>query len=1093
MKNNLDVLFSKIEQYKNKYYKNQLIKGILISLGLLLSAFLVFNFIEYFGRLNGIFRGVLFFSFLGILLYTLIFYIGKPLLYFLKIRKPLSNEDAAKDIGAFFPNISDRLLNTIQLASNSSQNDELLLASIQQKSESFKFIKFADAINFSENKKYLKYALPPIILIIFVSAIAPSFFKSSERIIKFRKDFAQEAPFRFKVLNDNLKAVKNEDYILDLELQGDALPEEVFLQYNGRRFKMEPNEEDKNYHFTFSKIQEPINFNFSAAGFNSDPFEIDLVNRPELLSFDMNVVYPAYLNKKAEKLENVGNVIVPEGTTIDWKFEVANTDSLNLLFDKSNLITIENSILKGYNYRKKFTNSSDYQILMSNSELKGKDDISYYINVVKDQYPKIQLEQIKDTINYNFIVLGGNISDDYGFSDFKFKYKKKRDETYTEVPVSFSRSQLSQTFFYQFDLFKLDLKQDDQIEYFLEVWDNDGVNGRKSSKTTALTFSLPNAQEFDKEVEKQVENTEKKMEDVLKKSKELQKDLDKLDKELKSKKKIDFQEKKQIQDLLKKREELKKELEELKKEVNKLEEKQNRFEKQSPELQEKMDQLQKLMNELMKNEEFFKELKEMMEEKTQDEKVMEQLEKMKDNDRNLDKDIDRTMKLFKNLQLQQKVEEVVKELEELAKKQEDLADKTEENKEEKIGEDLKKEQEKLSEEFEDKKEKLDDIEKLSKELRKELDTEKEKQEEASEQQEDAKEKMEENDKKAASKSQKKAAKAMKSMADAMSASMQSAEMEQLDLDLDALREILENLVKLSFDQERLMKDLRGLSKSDPRYIDLSQNQLKLVDDAKVIEDSLYSLATRVMQIEAFVTKEVTEMKNSMDKSMQYLRDRDVSNAGAKQQFSMTSMNNLALMLSDTFKQMQDMMAMSMPGSGKGGKQGSMPMPGIGEQQQNINKRIKGLGSSGKGGQQQSEELAKLANEQAKLRKQIQQMIEDMNGTEGGKKMGEKLSEIQKEMDKTENDLVNKRITPELIKRQQALETRLLEAEKAIKEQELDPTRKSKTAVQVNRTSPPALDEFFKAKQKQLEMIRTTPPSFTPFYKSETDKYFQRIK
>ena len=267
----------------------------------------------------------------------------------------------------------------------------------------------------------------------------------------------------------------------------------------------------------------------------------------------------------------------------------------------------------------------------------------------------------------------------------------------------------------------------------------------------------------------------------------------------------------------------------------------------------------------------------------------------------------------------------------------------------------------------------------------------------------------------------------------------------------------------------------------------------LVDDAKMIEDSLYSLSTRVMQMEAFVTKEVTKMNNSMDKSIQSLRDRDVNKASAMQQFSMTSMNNLALMLSDTFKQMQEMMASAMPGGGKGEKKGNMPMPGIGEQQKEINERMKGLGGSGKGGKEMSQELAKLANEQAKLRKRIQEMKEEMNGTEMGKKMGDQLSEIQKEMDKSENDLVNKRITPQLMKRQQMIETRLLEAEKAIKEQELDPKRKSKTAVEINRNSPPSLEEFFKAKQKQLELIRTTPPNFTPFYKSETDKYFQRIK
>jgi hypothetical protein len=333
---------------------------------------------------------------------------------------------------------------------------------------------------------------------------------------------------------------------------------------------------------------------------------------------------------------------------------------------------------------------------------------------------------------------------------------------------------------------------------------------------------------------------------------------------------------------------------------------------------------------------------------------------------------------------------------------------------------------------------------------------------------------------------------MRSMAESMKGQMQSGEMKQLDIDMDALRAILENLVKLSFDQEKVMKDIKGVSKSDPRFVELSQQQLKLTDDAKVIEDSLYSLAQRVMQIESFVTKEVTEMNNSMSQSITLLKDRNLPRASAMQQFSMTSMNNLALMLSDTFKQLQDMMAMSMPGSGKGGKQGSMPMPGLGEQQQNLNEKMKGLGKSGMNASELSKELAKMANEQAKIRKQLQKMQDGLNGTEGGKKIGGDLQKLQNEMDASENEIVNKRITPQLLRRQMDIQTRLLEAEKAIKEQELDPKRKSKTGFDTQRGTPPSLENFMKAKEKQIELIRTTPPNFTSFYKRETDNYFRRI-
>lgn len=1087
-------LIDQVSEYKNKYYKNLLIKGLLIGLGLVLGVFVVINFIEYYGRLGSTFRAILLVSFLAVSAYTLFFMILKPLFYLFKIQEPLSDTEAASQIGKFFPNIKDKLLNTIQLASGNADNTNALIeASIAQKTKELKLVKFADAINFKDNKKYLKYALPPMVAIIFISAIAPSFFKSTERIVYFQKKFAEPAPFQFQIVNKNLKAIKNEDFALKLSLTGNALPEEVFLVSNGRKYKM-ASPDLRNYEHVFSKIQEGTSFHFEAGGFGSDTYDISLISRPVINSFTVSLDYPGYLNKSSEEFENVGNVIVPEGTTVEWKFKTSDTDSLKMKFNDEKPFNVKKSIFTDFSVQKKMKASSNYQMLLQNKNAVNPEAMSYFINVIADKHPQINLEQIKDTTLYNYIGIGGTITDDYGISDFKFFYRvNSKSKTFSSTPIPFNKSSLSQTFFYQVNINSLGLEKSDDLEYYIQVTDNDGVNGHKSTKTTLMSFGMPTAKEFDQEVEKQIEKTEDKFEDIYQKSKQFKKALENLESELKKKKELDFQDKKEIEELTKKKDELLNDIKDLQKQLQDLQEKQNRFEQQSPELQQKMDMLQKMLNELINSEDnkMLEDLKKLMDQQNND-KTIDKLSDYKKNQRNLDKDIDRTMKLFKNLQLKQKVNEVVKDLEKLAEKQEQLADKTEkENNQEKTG-DLKKEQEKLNKEFEDKKEKLKDAEKISKELKKDLDIQKEKQDEISEDQKKAQKEMDQKDNKAASKSQKKASKSMRNMAGQLAEAMQDAEMKQLDIDMDDLRDILENLVKISLDQEKVMKNFKNISVSDPKFIALSQEQLKISDDAKVIEDSLYSLAKTVMQIEAFVTKEVTSMKNNIDESVSFIRERKLPQAASKQQFSMTSMNNLALMLSETFKQMQQMMAMSMPGSGKGGKNGNAPSEGMGEQQKELNKKIQGLGSQGMNGKQMSEELAKIANEQAKLRKQIKDIQDQMNGTELGKKIGDNLQDLQKKMDASENDLVNKRITPELMRRQKEIETRLLEAEKAIKEQELDPKRKSNTGVTFSRVSPPDLEKFKKEKEKQVELLRTTPPNFTPFYKKQTDNYFKKI-
>lgn len=183
------------------------------------------------------------------------------------------------------------------------------------------------------------------------------------------------------------------------------------------------------------------------------------------------------------------------------------------------------------------------------------------------------------------------------------------------------------------------------------------------------------------------------------------------------------------------------------------------------------------------------------------------------------------------------------------------------------------------------------------------------------------------------------------MAQQMEAEMQRSQTMQMQEDMDSLRDILENLHTLSFDQEQLMKDFKGVNLSDPRFVQLAQKQIKLQDDSKVIEDSLYALANRVLEIQSFITRELNNMKYYMDESARNIKDRKLPMVAPNQQFAMTSANNLALMLSDVFQRMQEALAMAMMMPGKGDKSESGNSPG--EMQQQLNQQMREMGRGAK--------------------------------------------------------------------------------------------------------------------------------------------------
>ena len=264
-------LIDKLKAYKRKYYQNKLIKGGLLALGILLTSYLLINSLEYTVRFGSVVRAVLLFGFIILGAWATYHWVLNPVVKLFSLNRQLSDEEAATQIGQYFPNVRDKLLNTLQLQQLSLEDNALIQASIVQKTNEVATVPFVDAINFNENRKYAKYLLFPAAIVLVVLLAAPQLFtESTPRLINFNKTYAPVAPFEFQILNDELKAFKNEDYNLQLGFTGNLAPNTVYLQTKDRRVKMVKNENGQ-FEFNFTKVQEGFDFQFEAAGFQSTP------------------------------------------------------------------------------------------------------------------------------------------------------------------------------------------------------------------------------------------------------------------------------------------------------------------------------------------------------------------------------------------------------------------------------------------------------------------------------------------------------------------------------------------------------------------------------------------------------------------------------------------------------------------------------------------------------------------------------------------------------------------------------------------------------------------------------------------------------
>ncbi|NNF01080.1 MAG: DUF4175 domain-containing protein, partial [Bacteroidia bacterium] len=758
---------------------------------------------------------------------------------------------------------------------------------------------------------------------------------------------------------------------------------------------------------------------------------------------------------------------------------------------------------------------NNYSFVSSNDFLKSKDSILYAIHVIPDLYPTISVEQQRDSFSTKQIFFKGVIKDDYGFKDLKFVYKyvnspdaiAKSSETFSEV-IKINKTANQEQFFYYWDLNQMNIDPGDYLEYYFEVWDNDGVNGSKSARSQSKLFKAPSLRELAQQSDKRNDDLKKDLEETIKKSKEIQEKIDDASKRLLNKKELNYDDRKRIEDLLKQHKEVEQVVKNMQNQNQQNQQMKQEYKKFSPEIAEKQSQLQELFEKLMSEEmkEKMAELEKLLSEMNKD-KVQKMLEDMKFDEKSLEEEMDRTLELFKQLEMEQKLNELTENLDELAKKQEELAQKSEDGKEN--SEDLKEKQDQLNKEFDDLKKDLDEIEKENDDLEfpaEISDTEKE-EESIGEEMQNSSEQLDKNKKSKASQSQKKAAQEMKQMAQKIQQGMQAGAQEQMSEDLEALRALLENLIKFSFDQEALMDDIKKVNINDPKYVVLSQTQRKLKDDAQVLKDSLYALSRRVFQIQSTVNREIASINQNIESSIGLLQDRKKEKARSEQQYVMTSVNNLALLLSEAMQQMQEDMAEGMPGSQQCSKPGGKPGSTAGQMkklQEQLNKQIEAMkkgmekgkgkekgekpGQGGKGGM--SEQLARMAAQQEAIRNEMQK-LNQLQNKDGKGSLGN-LDELAKKMEETETDLVNKRITQETLKRQEEILTRLLEAEKAERERELDNKRESAEPDQHAIKSPSNFEEYKKLKMREVELLKTIPPTLNPFYKNLVNYYFQSL-
>lgn len=1089
-----------LKKFYQRYYLIQFLLGMILSFIVLSLSWYLLSFSEYFSYFSIPLKKIMFIGYFGLAIGLIIWKVVLPLLKYFKWQNGLNEEEMAVIIGEFFKNkIDDKLLNTLQLINN--QVSPFALKAAEQKALTLKTYDFTQAIDKKTLIQWLKIAIVPLCLFIITFTIQPNLLSDgTKRILQFNSEFSPPNPYQYELDNQTLTVLMNEDLVMEVKFNGTLIPDALYWISNDKYYRFERNKQIFTYQL--NGVNKGFDFKLQMGSHFSPTYEVVVLQKPVLQEVVITVESPTYTSIPLKKYQNTSLIILPEGAKVSWDIIGKDLDVISIMqADKLIATTDKNQF--SYSF-KQIIESMNFQVIASQEKTAFEEAINYRFEVVKDAYPEITVEEFMDSTYLLQKYFSGLVKDDYGIS--KTLFVVEIGDSLIREQIQIQGINLGGRFNHFVD-FKQYEALAESVNYYFITWDNDGVNGAKFTKSIQSNFRFPSQMEKDRLLSKSNENLKKEMDEVLNLHHQQEQKIKAIKNRLKEKTDLDWQDQKSIRDYLKQQESLDQKLKELQQKRQDNKDKNNTLKKDlSDEFLAKQKQLDELFDRLMDDElkKMFEELEKLMDELNNKREVQDLLEQIELDTKSAEKELERTLELFKQFEVETMLQETIDELNEMVEKQEELMEQN--GKED--NEELSKQQEDLNNQFDQLKDKWEELMEKNKDLKrpKEIDELKEEQDKVADALKKSLENLQQKNEKKTKQEQQKAKNALEDMAKKMQQMQQDSQGNQQMEDVQTLRQILKNLLFVSTEQEALMLKTQGINRFDPKYVDLSQQQKKLGDDLRLIEDSLTALSLRQISIQGIVNREIKEINYNLSRAMENLQERNNHSAAIKQQFIMTSANNLALLLDEALQQMQDALMQQQNGQGSCSKPGGAnPKPGqsmdqlkkmMSKQMEEMKKMLEEEGNQpGKDGKEpggnKAKDFAKMAAQQAAMKEKLKQLEKELQkqgqGGEG------QVMELQKDLEQIESELYNKQLSPETLLRQKEILTRLLEAEKGLIERELDEERKSEIGKNKNNRNLILNPQYNPKGVNNKDVLDRVSPAFNSYYKSKITIYFNNFE
>ena len=1123
----------RLSEARSRFYKERAVYGAVVTATVAVGVVCALAILETIFNGNIVFRSLLVLITLCAVASTGVVTVLLPLLRWNSILNGVTEEFLAVRVGEKFPGVRDRLRNLLEIFEEQNESGEtqqkfhptyspaLIDASFDDLQKEASGIRFTDIVSFEavrRMERLLSFVAVSTIVLFVIPQFGLPF--ASYRVFHFRTDFRQPDAFSFLVQPGNVEVVKGESVPVSVSLLAGAnqfltdLPKNITLAYRYKGMSSTEQVELKSdssgsFHYALASLKQTTVYFVQAGGIQSPPFTISVTDRPVVRSIKVHLNPPKYSHLPPQDLDdNIGDVLTLKGTTVAWSIipskELRRAEIVFADGKKSMLAR------HGESYRISQTLRAEekYHIEMEDEEgFANINPIEYKLDILKDETPTVSIIEPGKNVDIageTEFPLRMKIHDDFGFSEMKIAYRLTHSRyeqaaeqfSFIAVPLSGESKKATEADIdFAWDLSKIGLVPEDVIEYHAEVFDNDDVSGPKKGVSESFLLRFPSLDEVFADADKNQNDAIQKMDESLKDAEELKKNLDELSQEMKKAQPLDWQEQKKAEETLKRYQDLAKKVDEVSKSVDAMTREMEKNNILSSETLQKYMELQQLMQQINSPEfqEAMKKMQQAMQNVSPDQ-LRQAMQQVQFSEEAFRQSIERTMELLKRIQVEQKMDEMVKRSTELQEKQEALQKETSETPpgDKEKADELARKQDDINKELAALQKQLEELRKKMEEFPKEMPMkELDKAEQAArdsameQSMQESSKQLRSQQKNQASKSQQQASKGLEQMTHRMSEMQEEMLSSQMAETMNALKKAMKDLLEISQEEEALKNESQSLDPNSQQFRENAQRQLGLQSDLSHVTENLVELSQKSFAVTPEMGRSIGKAMGNMSQAMSGLEQRNGQTASSQQGEAMASLNKAAMQVQSSMDAMQQ--------GGEGGGRGSLlqQLRRMAGQQQSINLQTEKL-SQGQGSQQQLQEMGRLAKQQDAVRKSLEQLNKEAQESPDRNRLLGDLQRIADEMKEVVQNLQQNNVNPNTIQQQQRILSRMLDAQTSMRERDFEQRRKSTAGKTPVRRSPTETEGESSLTQLRRDLLKAMEEGYSKDYQDLIRKYYDAL-